>query len=192
MTIREIAETAGCNEKTVRRIVGDKMPGKIQNGKVTRFTWDEAHQLMAWLPKRNQVDLGHDLGQMSEVATRNLEGSTLTPRDMELIAGIMTAVMANLDGRVKGIEAKIESRQALLPAPQVKPRDHVNQIVRRHADRSGMDFSTAWRDLYREFGYRTNSAPTVAAKNRGMGVLDYLEAEGLIDTLEAVALEWAK
>lgn len=189
MTIREIAETAGCNEKTVRRIVGDRWPTKIQNGKVTRFTLAEANQLMVWLPKKNMVG---NLGQMSELPSPNGSGSNLTQKDMELIAGIVSAVFANLEARMGRMEARVEERAALLPPPQVKPRDHVNQVVRKYAERAGIDFSAAWGDLYREFGYRTNSAPKVAAKNRGMGVLDYLESEGLIETLEAVALEWSK
>jgi hypothetical protein len=102
------------------------------------------------------------------------------------------AMLMDQNVRLGKIENRIEERAALLPAPQIKPRDHVNQIVRKYAERVGMDFSSAWTDLYREFGYRTNSAPKVAAKNRDMGVLDYLESEGLIETLEAVALEWAK
>lgn len=196
MTIRELAEAAGCNEKTVRRIVNEKMPGKIVNGKVTRFDWTEAHALMKLLPKKNMVDLGHNLGQMPEVAPQNTEGSTLSARDLDLISAIVSRTVAmtiqQLDLRLSKIEERVEERQALLPAPQIKPRTHVNQIVRQYADRVGMDFQSAWTDLYREFGYRTNTAPKVAAKKRDMGVLDYLESEGLIETLEAVALDWAK
>lgn len=188
MTIREIADTAGCSEKTVKRVVSGLWPEKMQHGKVTRFTLSEANKLMEVLPKKNMVG---NSGHLSSVSATTKE-STLTPKDMELIAGIVSAVFANLETRMGRIESRVAERAALLPPPQIKPRDHVNQIVRKYAEANGIDFPTAWGDLYREFGYRTNSAPKVAAKNRGMGVLDYLESEGLIETLEAVALEWAK
>jgi hypothetical protein len=160
MTIREIADTAGCSEKSVKRIVADLWPAKMEHGKVTRFSLEEANKLMTVLPKKNMVS---NSGQMSSVGA----GDRMD-RLEALVEKLLGAVVA----------LSVQAPRLAIAAPQVKPRDHVNQIVRRYADRSGMDFSTAWRDLYREF--------------RGMGVLDYLEAEGLIETLEAVALEWAK
>jgi len=186
MTIREIADTAGCSEKTVKRIVAGLWPDKMQHGKVTRFTLAEANKLMEVLPKKNMVG---NSGHLSPVATLPKE-SNLTPKDMELIAGIVSAVFANLETRMVRIESRVEQRAALLPPPQIKPRDHVNKIVREYANREAVDHSTAWGDLYREFGYRTNSNPKVSAKNRGMSVIDYIEAEGMIDTLEAIAMDW--
>jgi len=171
MTIREIAETAGCGTNTVKRWVSENMPTKMEKGKVTRFTWEEAHRVMDAMPKRNNVT---QMGQVDRIDR-------------------LETMVEKLLGAVLALTAQNQLTPRLsLQAPQIKPRDHVNQIVRDYAHRAGVDFSTAWGDLYREFGYRTNSAPKVAAKNRGMGVLDYLESEGLIETLEAVAMEWAK
>lgn len=196
MTIKEIATTAGCNEKTVKRIVAEKFPGKMQHGKVTRFTWEEAHALMAILPKRNMVS---DLGQMSSVPTANVlssevaAGSSLTSRDLDMISAIVSRTVAmtiqQLDVRLSKIETRVEERQALLPAPKIKPRDHISKLVREYAERNHVEFRTVWSDLYREFGYRTNTNPKKCAESRGMSIIDYLDAEGQIGTLEAVALD---
>jgi hypothetical protein len=111
---------------------------------------------------------------------------------MEVIGGIVAAIMASMNSRVEKIEAKIEQRQSLLPAPPIKPRDNVNKLVREYAHKQGIDHSAAFGELYRDFGYRTNTDPRRSAKNRGMAIIDYIEAEGMIDTLEAVAIEWSQ
>lgn len=188
MTIRELADTAGCSEKTVRRIVSDKMPGRIQNGRVTRFDWAESHKIMEWLPKKNLVS---NLGQKSELPSQNVQGSNLNEKDMALIAGIVAAVFSKLDSRIGAVENRIAERGALLPPPHIKPRDNINKLVREYATTHQIGFQGAWGELYKEFSYRTNSNPRLSAKNRGMGILDYIEAEGLIDVLESVAIDWS-
>lgn len=188
MTIRELAETAGCSEKTVKRIVAEKMPGKMQHGKVTRFTWDEAHKIMELLPKRNVVDSG----QMSSVQVTNVpsgDTAVMLAKIAEAMGAIALAV-ENISGRVSKVESRIEQRQALLPAPQISPRQNISKLVRKYAEKNDFEYNEVWRELYREYGYRTHSNPSIAAKNRGMSVIDYLDSEGQIETLEAVALDF--
>jgi hypothetical protein len=190
MTIRELADAAGCNEKTVRRITTEMMPGKIINGKVTRFTWSEAHTIMEKLPKKNMVD---NVGQMSEVALTNVRGNQNDQIDaFAKIAEAMSAiatVVKSIGDRVNVIENKIEQRQALLPAPGIDTRTHITKIVREFAAKNNIEYRDAWRELYKEFGYRTHSNPSIAAKNRNMTVIDYVDAEGQIETLLSVAME---
>ena len=101
----------------------------------------------------------------------------------------VSETMKQLDDRVTRIEDRVEKRQALLPAPQISRRDHINKLAREYATRHSIGFSEAYTTLYREFSYRTHSNPSISAKNRGMAIIDYIEAEGQIDTLEAVAME---
>lgn len=101
----------------------------------------------------------------------------------------LTAMAQSLDARLSKIETRIEERQALLPAPQMKPRDHISMLVRSYASKQGVSYPSAWGELYSEFAYRTNSNPRLSAKNRNMAIIDYIEAEGMIETLEAIAVE---
>lgn len=186
MTIKEIADIAQVSPETVRRVGKDLFPAKYENGKRTVFTQKESIVLMDTLRKKGFVQPT----QSVEVPTQNAEvRSTLTKKDFEMIGAIVASVMANLDGRMTKIETKIEERQALLPAPSIKPRDNVSKIVREYAIKTGNPFAEVWGLLYREFGYRTNTSPKQCAKNRQMAVIDYIEAEGMMETLEAVAID---
>lgn len=178
MTIKEIADTAGCGVNTVKRWVSENMPTKMEKGKVTRFTWEEAHKVMDAMPKRNNV------AQMVQVPSPIGTGDRID-RLEAMVEKLVSAFLA------MSVQNQPVQRMAL-EAPQIKPRDNINKIVREYANRNGIDHRTAWGDLYREFGYRTNSDPKKCAKNRGMSVIDYIEAEGMIETLEAIAIEWAK
>jgi hypothetical protein len=178
MTLKDIAEAAGCSDKTVRRWISENMPGKVEHGKVTRFTFSEASKVMEALPKRNMVS---NSGQMSTLPEDRLVRLEVL---VEKLIGVVVALIPN--------QASSASPPRSLAAPQIKPRDNVNKIVREFAHKQGIEHSVAFGDLYREFGYRTNTDPRRSAKNRGMAIIDYIETEGMIDTLEAVAIEWSQ
>jgi hypothetical protein len=62
-------------------------------------------------------------------------------------------------------------------------------IVREYAKINGIDYQDAWHELYRQFGYRTNTNPTQCARNRGIKTIDFIENEGFIDLLESIAID---
>ena len=197
MTTKEIAEAVGKDERTIQRWAkraGDKMASigdKVSSaghGIGADYSLDETCAIIEQGMGKNAASL---FRENAKNKTAPAAGSSLTARDMEVIGGVVAAIMAAMNTRVEKIEAKIEQRQALLPPPQIKPRDNVNKIVREYAHAHSIEHSVAFGDLYREFGYRTNTDPRRAAKNRGMAIIDYIETEGMIETLEAVAIEWA-
>lgn len=187
MTTKEIAEAAGVSTDTVIRKAKELYPLKFEHGKRAVFLQKEAIAIMAYLRKKGFVELPQNASDLTQNA------SVLTEKDLSIIsaltAGIVSQIMANLDKRVEKIEGRIEQRQALLPAPQIKSRDHISMIVRAYCKAQDRDFSDAWNELYREHAYRTNTNPKAAARNRAMTTLDYIEAEGMIETLEAIALD---
>ena len=199
MTTKEIAEAVGKDERTVARWVSrvsDKMPevsDKVSKAKATSkaadYNLDETCAII-------EIGLGKNAASLfrenAKHALAPAQGSSLTARDMEVIGGIVASVMANLTARLGNIENVIDQRRALLPAPEVKPRDNISRIVRKYAHDNGIEYGPAWGELYREYGYRTNSNPSMAARNRGMAIIDYIDAEGMIGTLEAIAIDWAK
>ncbi|MDO5576539.1 MAG: BRO family protein [Fibrobacter sp.] len=104
----------------------------------------------------------------------------------------LTAITESQEKRLSNIETKFEQRKALLPPPNIKPREHINMIVREYATKNAIPYNLAWNELYRQFSYRTNSNPKVSAKNRNMTILDYIDVEGQLEVLESVAVECLK
>ena len=200
MTTKEIAEAVGKAEKTVRTWAARASAKSAEasaklaeaqksGGRPADWTLDEAVAIIEQGMGKNAAGLYRENAKRSVVPA---QVSSLTARDMEVIGGIVAAVMANLTERMGSIEARIEQRQALLPAPQIKPRDNITRIVREYAHLKGIEYGHAWGELYREYGYRTNSNPRRAAENRKMPIIDYIDAEGMMGTLEAVAIDWAQ
>jgi hypothetical protein len=199
MTTKEIAEAVGKPERTVQRwakttgvklaSIGVKLASVAKSGKPADYDLDETCAIIEHGLGKNAARL---FRENAKHALSPAQGSSLTARDMEVIGGIVASVMANLTARLGNIENVIDQRRALLPAPEVKPRDNISRIVRKYAHDNGIEYGPAWGELYREYGYRTNSNPSVAARNRGMAIIDYIEAEGMVGTLEAIAIDWAK
>lgn len=184
MTTKEIAEAAGVSVDTATRSIKSLYPEKMTQGKRVALTQVEAIAVMKDIRKVNFVQLPQD----AEVPPQDAEVSSL---DVAFKAAMVTLVsMAqSMDARLTKIETRIDQRQALLPPPQVKPRDHINMIVRKYVSETESTYPQAWNELYRQFSYRTNTNPATCAKNREMSILDYIETEGMIELLESVALE---
>lgn len=193
MTTREIAEAAGLSIDTIQRIGRELYPAKFGQGKRTDFNKQESIEIMKRARKLNFVELP----QNAEVLPQNAEvDSSLTSKDIELIARVVSMTVAEtikqLDVRMTKIEGRIEQRQALLPAPPIEPREHINMIVRDYSAKNSIEFRDVWKELYKQFSYRTNSNPSISAKNRGMTIIDYIESEGMIETLESIAMDCLK
>jgi len=185
-----MAEVSGVSTETVSRKVKEMYPDRVKNGRPTNLIQPEALCVMSELRKKNFVEpLQND-----KLPTQNDKVcSFLSERDIAIISQIVSVTVSEtikaLDGRMTTIEKRIDDRKALLPPPEIKPRDHINMIVREYVNKTGTPHGKAWGELYRQFGYRTNTNPTTSAKNRDMSILDYIDAEGMIETLESVAME---
>lgn len=94
-----------------------------------------------------------------------------------------------LDNRMKNIENRIEERQALLPARKKDSRAHITELVRNYAFNHNMNYNNVYSLLYREYGFRTHSNPTVSAYNRHVTTIEYIEQSGNIEILESIAIE---
>lgn len=205
MTINELAAFCGKNKSTVTRWIAkcnESVRSKLQNATKTEpanFSIDEveailnassmsrdAVSILMQNARNNQTLAGNDVSLSLSDKSSSLERAfEMMARAFETIA----ETQKMQENRLRKIEERIEERQALLPAPQVKPRDHVNMLVRSYAGESGIPYKDCWKELYRQFGYRTNTNPKKCAENRGMGILDYIETEGQIEILESVAMD---
>lgn len=189
MTVKQMAEVAGVSKDTVLRKVKELYPERVKNGKATRLTQTEAVCVMKELRKKNFVEPL----QNAEVATQNAKVSFLSEKDIAIISQIVSVTVSEtikaLDGRMTNIEQKIEQRKILLPAPQLDARAHIKKMIDEYVSRNKIEHGDAYRYLYREFFYRTKCNASLCAKNRGMKTIDYIDNEGMIETLEAIAME---
>ncbi|HQE59759.1 MAG TPA: hypothetical protein PLA54_11270 [Spirochaetota bacterium] len=198
MNIKEIALAVNKTERSVRnwaKKVAEKnsvMAEKISASTSTHPADYDLEETLLII----ETGLGKNAAALYEVNARNqtagkivsVPGTTLSKKDIEVISIIVAETVKKLDGRVSRIEEKIEERRALLPAPEMAPRDRINMIIRDFADRNKMPFSTAYGELYKIFNYTYNCNVNASAKNRGVAIIEYIESEGLIENLEAVAV----
>lgn len=209
MNIKEIAKVTGKTERSVRLWIGktsEKTSGlsseiisglkvKISDAEKTKkpadFTLEETIAIVRAGGNETLANL-----LMQNAATQKAEmavGSSLTSRDLDLISAIVAKTVAAtteiLSGRLYNIESQIEKRKALLPAPEIKPRDAINKLVREYATKTEMPFNSIWNKVYTEFNYTYKCNVKTSAYNRDMTVIDYIETEGMIEQLLAVAVK---
>ena len=202
MTVKELASFTGKDERTVQRwikkagdkmsAIGDKM-SVAGHGKVVDYTIDEVEQiLLNSSMSKDAVSILMENARQNKPVIQN-QTSTLTERDVELISSIVSLTVAKtieqLDNRMKNIENRIEERQALLPARKKDSRAHITELVRNYAFNHNMNYNNVYSLLYREYGYRTHSNPTVSAYNRHITTIEYIEQSGNIEILESIAIE---
>ena len=142
-----------------------------------------------------EMGLGKNAAAVYASNAKNIQrpsNSLLSEKEIEMITKIVSVTvsetMRQLDSRVNTIEKRIEERQALLPAPDIAPRDRINMIMRQYASNNGKGFQEVYNDLYRRFNYTHKCNVNLSAKNRGMPIIEYIEVEGMLDDLEAVAV----
>ena len=197
MNTKEIALAVNKTERSVQRWVkkaGDKMSSI--SDKMSSST--SAHPADFDLEETLLIiktGLGDSAAYLYEQNAKNIQrpsDSLLSQKEIEMITKIVSVTvsetMRQLDNRVNTIEKRIEERQALLPAPDIAPRDRINMIMRQYASNNGKGFQEVYNDLYRRFNYTHKCNVNVAAKNRGMPIIEYIEVEGMIEDLEAVAV----
>jgi len=203
MTLAEISELTGKGATSIRRwATSTKMANiltKMANAKKTKepaeFTLDETISIIR---AGGHDTLANLLLQNSKGEPEKISGSSLTSKDIELISVIVSqtvsqtisATIQHLDSRMGRIESRIEDRQALLPPPEIAPRDHINKLVREYANRTGLVHSIVWGYIYTEFKYTYKMDVKRLASNRDMAIIEYIETEGMIEQLLAVTMKF--
>lgn len=183
MTIRQIAETAGCSLNTVRNIGKTIYPNikALKSGIALDYTKEQSITIMDKLPKSNYIE------------NPNLTNIGNPVFDMKMFADMMAISLATalkpIYDKLEYIENK-QSNTKLLPAPQIQDRPMLTKLVREYAvNRLGGDFQQAYRELYSQLLYRLKTNVKVRAKNEGIKTMDYLERENLIPTCISIMIE---
>lgn len=190
MTTRQIAQAVGKTERCVQgwakrageniSSVGEKV-SSAGHGKPADYTLDETVAII-------QVGLGRNAAALFR---KNAERAAPTTSAESIAAIVRETVAAMVPMLIAAVQGAIPKRTvAELPAPEeISERDQLRRVVNRYAARLGEGgFRQAWAEIYADFYYRYHRNIRECAKNRGMDTLDYVEAEGLMGSLLAVAI----
>lgn len=161
MTIKELATAAGCDHKTVRKVIAEAFPNLTKNGKVTRLTKDQALDIMLKLPKRNDIVLNDS----EKNSTVNMRLDRLESKFNQLIDLLITTQIAKKE-EPKQITAKLE------------PKDEIRKIINSYTHHTGTQYRDNWNLLYQECYYRLGKNFRLLAQNRGVKPIDIIIEEG--------------
>lgn len=180
MTAREIAEIAGLSVDTVQKKIKELYPEIVEQRKRTVLNKTQSIEVMKELRKKNFIlpQNSADLPQNS--ADNRLDRLEQLMEKLLLVTGNLLQIQQS---------NQTQEKRVLLPAPQLDARAHIKKMIDEYVSRNGIEHRDAYRYLYREFFYRTKCNASLCAKNRGMKTIDYIDDEGMIETLEAIAME---
>jgi hypothetical protein len=198
MTTKQIGEAVNKTERSVQNwakktgekiaSIGEKIASVQKTGKPADYTLEETCAIIETGLGKNAADLFRmSAKRQTVVLPQNAEVDLDTAFKAAMIQ--LVQMTNTMNTRLTNIESRIEQRQALLPAPQISPRQHIIQLVNKYCSNTHREQREVYYQLYSEFGYRTHCNPSLCAKNREMKIIDYIESEGQIEVLEAVAME---
>jgi len=201
MNTKEIAIAVSRDERSIQRWIKKVSEKNVGIGvkysssspkNPADFTLEETIAIIEQGLGKNAAEMYASNARKSTGKLISLPESSLSQKDIEVISTIVSVTVAEtikqLDGRMTNIEQKIEERRALLPAPEIAPRDRINMIIRDYAERNRMPFAAAYSELYKIFNYTYGCNVNASAKHRGVAIIEYIESEGLIENLESVAV----
>ena len=201
MNTKEIAIAVSRDERSIQRWIKKVSEKNVGIGvkysssspkNPADFTLEETIAIIEQGLGKNAAEMYASNARKSTGKLISLPESSLSQKDIEVISTIVSVTVAEtikqLDGRMTNIEQKIEERKALLPAPEIAPRDRINMIIRDYAERNRMPFAAAYSELYKIFNYTYGCNVNASAKHRGVAIIEYIESEGLIENLESVAV----
>lgn len=178
MTTREIAAVAGVSPRTVTRTAKSNGIGVVKPGAGTIFTEAEAVQLMAELRKKGFVE-----------PRQNVAAPRQNVPDLAALIGpIVAETIKQLLPLLQGASIQIAAPAPVVSLPPIDPRKELNMLAREAGYTMG-DYREPYNQIYKHAYYRLGVNLRERAKNKGMDVLDYAEAEGYLPQMVAIARE---
>ena len=151
-----------------------------------------SHRKRTVLNKTQAIEVMKDLRKKNFILPQNSADLPQNSADSRLdrLESLMEKLLL-VTGNLLQVQQsnQTQEQRVLLPAPQLDARAHVKKLIDEYVSRNKIEHGDAYRYLYREFFYRTKCNATLCAKNRGMKTIDYIDDEGMIETLESIALE---
>jgi hypothetical protein len=191
MTTKQIAESVGKNERSVRRWIvkaADKMSGlsdKMSDAEKTKKSADYTLEETCAIIEAGMGANAAGVFRANAEHSRNHNGfsaDSVAAIVRETLTAMVPAMIAAFRGMIP------DKTAPALPAPQgMTYRDQLRKVMSAAGHASG-DFRGVWKNLYSEFYYRYHRNIFTCARNRGMDTLDYVEEEGLLPDLLSLAV----
>lgn len=193
MTTKQIAELCGVNESTVLRWAKKasvKMPSIREklaaagHGTPALFALEEVIESVESGRGKTYANLLRNSsgGNMQPAGGNMLAASDIAAIVRETVASMVPLLIAAVRGAISE-----KAVATLPPAIEMSERAQLRQIISKAGKQSG-DFAGTWGELYSQFYYRYSVNLRERAKNRGMDILDYAEAEGLLPDILSLAV----
>ena len=188
MTTKEIAEAVGKDERTVQRWAkkaSDKMSSvsdKMSSGSPANPADYDLNETCSII----EIGMGKNAADLYRTSAK-IPGDSgyVTKRDLAVFgAAIVSEMIKQFLPAIQGVKPAA----AQIEAPKLETRDELRRIVAKAGKASG-DYSGAWNTLYQDVYYRMHRNVNECAKNRGMDKLDYIESEGILPEVIAIARE---
>ena len=196
MTIKELAIFTGKNKSTIGRWVAkcnstmfNNRLQKATNENPADFNIDEIEEILkAGTMSKDAVKILMENAKNQNLPAQIMQGSVLTSKDMQMIGVIVGEIMKTMESRVSHIEHKFEERKALLPPPEMEPKQQLRKILNSYCGRTGCEHWEAYNDLYREFNYIYHVNVQLSARNRNKNVINYINYDlKMINELISIA-----
>lgn len=209
MTVKEIASFCGKKPQTIRNWI-EKAQTKnlltqtknlLTKGHETDFNIDEVEAILnASTLSKDAVAILMNNARSGNVCQSNVNRDLapiskmqnyLSPREIEIITSVVSLAVSKtverLETRITSLEKTVGEQKQLPWNNEIDIRTRINVLVRKFATERNLDIKDVWLRLYKLFGYKTHTNPSVSARNRGMRIIDYIESEGQLDVLEKIA-----
>jgi len=95
----------------------------------------------------------------------------------------------SIDNRLEKVEYNYEERKSLLPSPEKSDRDNFNQLVRKYASNNNKKYYEVYNMVYSEALYRLKIKFNTRAKNENISTIDWIDQNGYMDKVLAIALD---
>lgn len=200
MTVKEIATFTGKTERAIRNWVNKatekssmikekvSMKKKGDNREIDYSISEIECILNSGTLGKNAVSIVMENARRGNLPAQIMQESILTPKDMQMIGVIVGQIMKTMESRVSNIEQRFKERKALLPPPEMEPKQQLKKIVNAYCGRTGCGFQEAYSDLYREFNYIYHVNVQLSAKNRNIRSIDYINNDlNMINELISIA-----
>lgn len=187
MTTKEIAETAGKDERTIQRWVkklSDKMPSvgvKLSSSNSMNPANYDLQETCAII----EMGLGKNAADLFRMSAKEKPSTESRIDRLESLMEKMLVAVGNMM-MLQGQSA--QQKPPAIEAPKLNPREELRMIVNKAASESH-DYSGTWKTLYQEIYYRLHINAQERARNSKTSAIDILEAEGLLENSVAIARE---
>jgi hypothetical protein len=175
---RGLARLCGVRENTIRNTV-KLVRNKTVSQALQAFTGQDFEG--AQLP---------DVFMMAVIQHYAFKGMEAAQQTLMLMGaiGLRTYVQKELGYQaISASAAKAESQTppALLPVPEITPRNRVRKLVDEYAFLTGQQHERVWRTLYHELNYRHEY--DISKKKCKGSKLEQIETDGMLPALESIA-----